>query len=501
LLAACTPSTSPSPGAPAATAPAQKSAVRPIVVAPSGGEVPAWSPYSDTATAFNSIWSHVFDPLVEYDWDKKQLVGVLAESWSVDQSARWTFKLRPGVLFHDGSPLTARDVVYSFGRAKNDKDSKQNANVANVAEVQAADDRTVVFTTAKPDAVFPQGIRSILITSQAAGERYGEQADQKQIGTGPFKFLEWARGSHFLVESNEQYHAGAPKVRQVMWKPYPDPASRVAALETREVDLAEAIPTQEAARLEGSANLKVVRVDNVVTYFLGLNPAHKPLDDQRVRRAITMSVDVDSLIKNVLDGAAKRLNGPVPDSLPGYDPSWKPAAYDPEGARKLLAEAGFPNGFDIELNTTSGRYVKDVEINQAIAGQLAKANIRATVKPSEFNAYFAQIREGQLGLYYWVRPDGPDPAYLGPTYYRSGVSKRLSGYKNPQVDALWDQAQREFDPRQREAVLRQVLGLIRDDAPSVFLWTQQDLYGLTRRLNWAGRPDSRVMLHQASADG
>ncbi len=463
-----------------------------------GVDIESWDPYGHSSTVGYNIWQHFMEPLVRFDFERKRFQPVLAESWKNEDGVNWVFKLRRGVRFTDGSELSAADVIYSLERVLSG--SRQAPTLRDVSKVSARDTSTVVVTTKKPVAPFLHALSNKVILSSVAAKRYGSEMDKHPIGTGPFRFAEWIRGTRLVANRNEDYWGSAPKIDQAVWLPIPEDAARMTALETGACDLVTNVPPHEAARLASSPGIKVVSVESLRHMFICLNHKFKPLDNRLVRKAICHAVDVESIIRYVLEGRATRLAGPLARPVFGYDPALKPYDYDPRKARELLSQAGYPQGFEVDFYTPTGRYIKDREISQAIAAQLAEVGIRAQLKTPEWAMLSNMFMDGKLPMVYIGRGAISDPDDYLAQYFRTGGSVRCN-YSNPEVDRLLDLQRETTDEAKREVILRDAVRTIHDDAAMVFLFTYDDIYAMSKKLVWKPRPDEYVFLFEAEVRG
>jgi peptide/nickel transport system substrate-binding protein len=434
----------------------------------------------------------VMEPLVDYDFEQKAIVPVLAESWDNPDPLTWRFHLRRGVKFHDGSDFTSRDVVHSLTRMKTDPISKQGGNLGAIEQIVAVDDSTVDLKSQEPFAPLLFNLLSRVMTSKAAYDQYGTDSDRYLIGTGPYRFKEFIQGQRFVVTRNPDYWGEPAQIDEVLFRAIPEGAARVTALMNNEVDFINNVPPELLDRVTGNA--RVVGVPSLGNIFLGINPIEEPLKRVEVRRAIYHAIDRKALVDGVLKGEGYVLDGPISPDFFGYDPNLRPTySYDPDQARRLLAQAGYPNGFKIEQWTSQGRYVKDKEVSEAIAAQLRQVGIDVTLRTAEWGTYFGDyIANGKLPLYTVSRGDQVDPSPYLNQYFRTGQSKRLSGFSDPRVDELLRLETTILDPTQRQATLRQAMSAIMEAAPAVFLYTSKDNYGISNRVTWKPRPDQYV---------
>src|SRR5499426_1063527 len=320
---------------------AQSPAKNRVVVAHGVG-IYSLNPYAVNTSPLQAVWGSVMEPLIDADYEKRGYRGVLAESWQMT-ATKLQFKLRKGIRFHDGAPFTSRDVIASFKRILTDKASLQAPNLENIKEMDAPDDYSVVIALKRVDANALEDINNRVIMKQTAAEKMGE-ADNRPIGTGPFKFTSWERSGQFVVRRNENYWGQAPTIDEVVYKSIQEDAARIAALEAGQADVISNIPPHEIARLKANSRLRVQAVQGLRPIFLVLSPAYKPLDNVKVRRAITHAIDRERIIKHVLEGTAYPLSGLLSPQVFGYDSGAKALAYDPDKAKQLLSEAGFANG-------------------------------------------------------------------------------------------------------------------------------------------------------------
>ena len=453
------------------------------------------NPYAVNTSPLQAVWGSVMEPLIDADYDKRGYQGVLAESWQM-KGARLQFKLRNGVRFHDGTPFSSKDVVASFKRILTDKQSLQAPNLGNIKEMDAPDDLTVVLTLKKTDANALEDINSRLIMKQSVAEKMGE-ADNPPIGTGPFKFVSWDRSGQFVMRRNENYWGQASKIDEVIYKNIQEDAARIAALEAGQADIVSNLPPHEVERLKSNPRLRVQPVQGLRPIFLVLSPAYKPLDNPKVRRAITHAIDRDRIIKLVLEGNAYPLRGLLGPQVFGYDPEARAYPYDPEKAKQLLNEAGFANGFEIEYHSPTGRYPKDREVAQVIVEQLSKVGIKANLKTPEWSIFNTDYKNGKYAFYLTGRGSLTDADTLFQQYFRTGMTKRVLGYSNPKLDEILDAQQQTFDVKKREKLLWEAHRIILEDAPAIPLWNAMDIYAHRADLVWTPPPDEKVHLKQA----
>jgi peptide/nickel transport system substrate-binding protein len=482
------------PFAGAKTARAQASPRNRITVAHGVG-VYSLNPYAVNTSPLQAVWGSIMEPLIDADYEKRGYRGILAESWQI-KGTKLQFKLRKGIRFHDGTSFTSRDVLASFKRILTDKQSLQAPNLQNIAEMDAPDDHTVILTLKKADANALEDINSRVVMKQSTAEKMGE-ADNRPIGTGPFKFTSWERSGQFVLRRSESYWGQAPKIDEVIYKAIQEDGARIAALEAGQADIISNIPPHEVARLKANPRIRVQQVQGLRPIFLVLSPAYKPLDNPKVRRAITHAIDRERIIKHILEGYAYPLSGLLSPQVFGYEPSAKAYSYDPEKAKQQLTEAGFANGFEIDYYSPTGRYPKDREVAQVIVEQLSKVGIRANLKTPEWSIFNTDYKNGKYPMYLTGRGSLTDADTLFQQYFRTGMTRRTLGYSNPKLDEILDMQQLTFDVRKREKLLWEAHRLILEDAPAVPLWNAMDVYAYRADLVWTAPPDEKVQLKDA----
>src|SRR5581483_7534179 len=292
------------------------------------------NPYAHSSGPQYGIWEHMIEPLVEIDYARKDYYGVLAESWKF-QGNTWVFRLRKGIRFHNGAPFTAADVVHSVNRVRNDKRSLQKSNFDDLTEVQAPDDYTVTFTTAAPNAVFLDRLQNRFVVSKSAAEKYGDEADQHAVGTGPYKLVSWQRDGNLVMTRNDDYWGPKAAIKEIVLKKVGEDAARLAGLLAGQGDVINNVPVEEIARLDKHPRVRTEKVEGLRMYFLAMNVNHKPFDNKLVRQAFNYAVDAAAVIKHIYEGNGYVMNGPLGANVIGYDPKIKRYPYDPKKARQL----------------------------------------------------------------------------------------------------------------------------------------------------------------------
>ncbi len=313
------------------------------------------------------------------------------------------------------------------------------------------------------------------------------------VGTGPYKFVRWVKDDYLLLEANEQYWRGAPKIKKVIFRPIPESTTRVAGLQTQELDIIVNIPPHLMGLMDWKGRSSVSKVPSVRTIYMAFNTIQGgPVAHKLVRQAIAQAVNMESNLKKILSGNEILLVPELTKEQFGYDPYIKPYSYNPEKAKKLLAEAGYPKGFDFIFHSPNGRFLNDKEISEAIVGDLRKVGINASVKTLEWGIFLSLIY-GRNAYPAFLAGWGNttfDADYTLSPYFHTGQA--LSQYSNPKLDALIDQGATTMDKNKRRKIYSEAARVIKDDVPWGWVYQQIDIYGVNERVNWKARTDERL---------
>ena len=456
-----------------------------------------FNPYGDSVALMYSVWCQVLGCLGTYDFDKGHHVGLLVEKWEVKDPKTWLFHLRKNNRFHDGSPVTAEDVVHSIKRTRSDPFTKQFQNVSPIADEAALDKYTVRISTKEPTApLLDYLFDRVIVTSKAVYDKYGaEAADRHPIGAGPYKFRELIPGQRLVIgkdKTNPMWAQYPQAPDEIVFRIMREPEQRVTALLNNEIQIAQFVPPHLRERVEKNPNLKVVSFQSAEIMFLAMMPKFKPWDNKLLRQAVAYAIDRDTIIRTLLRGEAARLDGPIGAGQYGYDPNLQPKyTYNPEKARELVKQAGFPNGVDVELSTPVGRYTLDKQLTEAMVPMLNAVGIRSKLLTPEWATLWANVQVGKVPFYYMGRGAVVDPSAALSQYFETGGSPRI-GYSNPKLDELLAAERQAFDPVKRKKLLSQAMSIVTEDAPAHFLWRHQLMFGMTKNIDYRPLPSERI---------
>jgi peptide/nickel transport system substrate-binding protein len=457
-----------------------------------------WNPYADSTAQMYMIWCQTYGCLGTFDTNTGEYKPLLAESWENDKNDPriWYFHLRHGLKRqHDGRELTAEDVVHSVDRTKHDPHTSQGNNVHPIASAEAADKYTVKITTAEPTAPLLDFLFDrLIITGKDLYDKHGAAADRKApFGWGPYIVADIAIGQRMVLNKYPDWPGIKPEnPDRIIFSRIKEDEPRITALLNGEIQIALAVPPHLARQVEAARGVSAAAVPSVENMFLAMNPNFPPWSNKTLRQAVAYAIDREAIIKSVFQGRAELLDGPIGPGQYGYSPDVTPKyRYDPEKAKQLVKEAGFPDGLDVNLFASTNRYINDRQSSEAIAAMLTKMGIRTKLNMLDYSIEWPRVRKGLVPFYYQGRGSVIDPSPMLEQYFESGVTPRI-GYSNPQLDALLRAERREFDPARRKSLLRQAFDIIQQELPAFFLWRINALYGISDRIAFKPHSDERI---------
>ena len=446
----------------------------------------------DTAIEY-SVYVQVCDPLIAFDANAK-IVPMLATSWKVVNPTTYEFTLRSGVKFHDGTTLTSADVKATVDRMLDPALKSLSASdyVLLIKSVDAVTPSLVRFNLHIPFAGFLNRMTKIFPVSQQAAQRLGDaEFGRHPVCAGPFKFVEWVRDDHILLEAFDGYWGGRPKIEKIVIKPIPQASTRAAALRSGEVDLAVNLSPDVLQAIKQDARLKLLEKETGRFEFFHLDTLSRPFDDKRVRQAINYAVDWNGIVRSIMGGYGRRAPGPAMPYMDGYT-EVTGYEYNPAKAKQLLIEAGFPNGFELTVESPNGRYFVDREIAQAVVGYLRTvAGINANLQVYEWGQYVGRRRNKQHKMGLWGFVAGfrlfDDVGF----HFEPALGAKY--YNNSEVTRLFEQARVELDASKRRALYSRLSNLIVEEAPWLFGAAIVGTYGANRRLEWEAPSNTDIL--------
>jgi peptide/nickel transport system substrate-binding protein len=486
-----------------------------VVVVGQIAEPQSLDPHAVTATNDFRILVNMYDGLVRFADGTLEVEPALAEGWDISEDGlTYTFQLRQGVTFHDGTPFNAEAVKFNFDRMLDEAHPFHNTGpfplaffFSSVEEVTAEDEHTVRFQLSEPFAPFLSNLAypTGLIVSPAAVEQHGEDFGRNPSGTGAFMFGEWQGNQRVVVTANPDYWDGAPALEAVVFRPITDANTRVAEMLSGGLDIMVEVPPDSIAQFRDAPDFQVFEQAGPHVWYLILNMKEGPFAEQAVRQAANYAINKESLVTDVLQGTAEVSAGPVPPAFAwAYNEDVQPYPYDPDRARELLAGADY-DGEEIVFYVTEGGsgMLDPVAMGTAIQADLAAVGMNVRIETYEWNTFLGQVNPGLEGKadmaeMAWMTND-PDTlpfltlrtaAFPDEGGFNSGY------YSNPDVDELLDQARMVTDPEERAELYKEVQAIVHDEAPWVFVanWVQ----GAVTTANVEGfslQPSFFLMLH------
>ena len=448
----------------------------------------------------NRVGRRIVETLVTFPEESTQIVPGLAESWTISKDGlQYTFKLRRGITFHDGTPLNAEAVKFSIERQINPnhpayklgKYPFANFFFGNVKAVEVLSEERVAFllneARASFIAVLAQGAASIV--SPTAVMKWGPDYPTHPVGTGPFRFASWDRGQRVVLEKNPTYWKYPVKVERVIYRPIVEDQARLTELLTGTLDVIVGVPADFVSQLEQNAKITLLKQVGAHVWYLGMNNQKKPFDDKRVRQALNYAVNKDAIVKDVLKGTGAASRGPVLPGTWGADPALKAYPYDPERAKKLLAEAGYPSGFSTTLwvpESGSGMQAP-VAMSTVMQSNLKAVGVNVSLQTMEWGAYLAKLRtkEQELFALSWMAGTEDPDMVMYPLLHSSQwtpVGPNRALYKNARFDTLLQQARLTTDQAKRAQLYREAQRILVDDAPWVFVDHEIQIAALSKRV-------------------
>jgi peptide/nickel transport system substrate-binding protein len=451
-------------------------------------------PQSAERNSHNASWQ-LYDSLVFAD-DEGKIVPALAESWEISEDGtEYTFELREDVTFHNGEPFDAESVVFSWERGRQ-PEMEWSEKWTMADSVEAIDDYTVKVTTDGPKPLLLRTMTTFwAMVPPDYVEEVGESGfAENPVGTGPFMFEEWAKGDHITYKANPDYwREGLPKIETLIFRPIPESATRTAAIQTGEVDIVGRLSSDEAQSLLGVPDVKVIRYPVARVYYIAFNNlttgVGEPTEDPLVRQAMNYAVDVDTIIDALFDGFAQPATGFVASGELGYG-AVEPFGYDPERAEELLAEAGYPDGFEMDMACPAGAYTHFEEVCEAVVGYLADVGIEIDLQIMESGQYWELEANKELPPLFgdsWSEISGE--AYNRMVGALGGMDASYSAWSDPEIDRLLEEISVTVDEEERTALYVELQEYMKENPPFIYLYEPMTFEAINTRVqNYQPRP-------------
>jgi peptide/nickel transport system substrate-binding protein len=483
-------------------------------------EPSSMDPHYHNLAPNNMMARWVFDPLVKQDHSQNLKPG-LATSWKPVDDHTWEFRLRKGVKFHDGSPFSAQDVQFTLERGPKVPNSPSSfaRYINHIKKITIVDPYTIRFATADPFPLMPTYLSTFCIISKKHGTDMATldyNTGKAMVGTGPYRFVEWVPGECIVYQASENYWGGKEPWDTVIVKPISNASARLTALLAGDVDMIDFVPAADINNLKNNKAFTMSQtVSNRIIYLhidsernvspfvvdKDNNPmTQNPLKDVRVRRAISKAINRPGIVEKIMGGNAIAAGQLLPDGFFAVSPNLKPETYDPNGAKKLLAQAGWGNGFGLTIHGPNNRYINDAKICQAIAQMLTRVGINTKVDTMPKNVFFARASKLEFSfmLLGWGSGTGEPSSPLGALLHTYDKEKSFGGtnrgrFSNKDLDATLEDALRTVDRAKHKDLLIKATEIAIDNLGIIPLHYQVNIWAMRQGLSYIARTDGYTM--------
>jgi len=463
-------------------------------------------PHQATGTIDYMVLMHIFDHLIARNPETMKLVGGLAESWRTVDDLTWEFKLRKSVKFQNGEPVNATAVKFSIDRVLDPaQKSYLRDRFKGITSVQVGDDLTVRLKTDKPNPVLLERLTNLAILPPAYVKDKGDAFIAKNpVGSGPYRFVEWARGQRLVVEASPSYWGPQPAVKTLVFRPIPEVATAIAEMMAGSVDFIRLVPPDQIPAIEGSGKAYITTAPIIRVIFINFDVAGRagagPTQNIKVREAISHAIDVDGIITHVLGGRGLKLGTVVNPMKFGYDPSIKPVPYDPAKSKQLLAEAGVAPGTKLEFMTYSGSIIASRQVGDAVSGYLSKVGLQTNHQHIEDIGLSSNLeRTGKLKDIYlasWGSWSVFDADMI--LYPRFHSSEAFAYVRDPKLDEWLDIGRNTVNAGKRMEAYRQVQKYVADNYLVFPMYAQTSVMAVSNKLNYKAASDETIALWRAT---
>ena len=459
---------------------------------------------SNTDTTIGPLMN-IFEGLTQRDPNGK-ILPALATGWKRIDAVAWEFTLRKGVKFQNGDPFTAKDVKFSLERIRDLKTSRWMTTGKMIKSVNIIGKYIVEVRTVEPFPILVENLHQIAILDSKYVEAHPDKVATNPVGTGPYKFVEWVPGDHLTLIRNEDYWGEKPPIKKVILRPIIEESTRLAALESGEVDLITDVPVEAASRVASDPHLDLVVRPGRRVIFFGMNQRPgSPMSDLRVRQALYMAINEQEIIDKVMGGYAAPASQLVDPACTGYNSDIKRLPYDPKKARQLLEEAGYPKGFNLTIDVPFDRYVMDEQIGVAVAVYLSKVGINVDLRTHPKSVHFSNILKGKTNFYMLGWSEGTFDSYRAltmlartPNPQKGYGAWNAGAYSNPKLDQLLDKSAQTVDVAERTKILKEANAVAMATVAAIPLHYQVDLYGVSKHIDFKPRIDKWILFKDVS---
>lgn len=491
----------------------------------SSSKVTSLDPHNTSDFFTREFQNNLYEGLT-YRNERFEIVGALAESWELVEPNKWRFNLRKNVFFHSGDQFTAHDVLFSIERAKQAPNRRQRV-IESISSLDIVDEFTIDINTESPNPILPTQLAALYIISapwtarNSSDEEARKLYDKRSNGTGPFQILEFQTASVTLLRNDKYWGEIESNLDKIEFYSAPQPVVGMAALISGDTDLLDRIPFQDRRRIDLAEGVNLLTTPEPRTIFLGFDQLRdellysdvknsNPFKDSRVRRAFMHAIDVDAITEQVMQGAASPTGSMVAEPVFGYSSAVASnrLSYEPTKAKALMAEAGYPDGFSIDLDCPRQRYVNDEQVCQAVSAMLSRIGVHVRIRTTNSRSYFKNIYAGgyydtSFYLLGWTPSDLDSAEFISDVLSCRSSGKgvfNIGGYCNEEVSFLSSRIEREINPSARLAMMSEVFQIHSDEVGHIPLYQQMSSWGVRDGISVNQVPGASVKLRYVVAD-
>lgn len=451
-----------------------------------GAPADALDPHMTTLGSSADITVNIFDNLVRFKRGTTEIEPSLAKSWETSEDGlTWTFHLREGVKFHDGTPFNAEAVVFDIRRQLNPDHPYYfegqypyaNFSLGMIETIKAIDEYTVEIKLNQPYAPFLKNLAMFAtgIVSPTAVKEYGEDVFKHPVGTGPFKFEEWVKDDHITLVANEDHWDGRPYLDKLIYRIIPKNSVRLLELEKGNIDMMQGLNPTDISKVENNSDLEIKEDPGLNIGYIALHNEKEPFDNKLVRKAMNYAINKEEICEQLMKGVAVPAEGPLPPTMWGYNEDLTGYPYNPEKAKELLKEAGYEDGFSFTLRTYSAPRAYNplgARLATVVQQYLKEVGIDAEIEQLEWGTYISEGKAGKhtAAFFGWMADNGDPDNFLNVFFNSENQgSTNRAFYTNKKVDEMLVEAQKTTNTDKREELYKEVQEIVVDDAPFVFL--------------------------------
>jgi len=463
-----------------------------------GVDATTLDPIMHTDSPTGTIEYQIFDTLLKRNEDMQITTNIATDYKNISET-KWEFTIRDDVYFHDGEKLEVEDIIYSIERILNDElNSPRKGYYDSIISIEESADSKLIIETESANPILLSRLAELRIVPKQYIENVGNQEFAiKPIGSGPYKFQSWVKDEAITLIKNESYWDSVAEIDKVIFKPVPETSSRIMSLQAGQADIITNVPPHQIEEIEDNEKLEIAKVDSTRFIMLSFTMTNENVKDKRVREAINLAIDKESIINNILSDNATLSNQPVCNFDLGYNPNIESIEYNQEKARNLLEESG-KEDLELLFYSPTGRYLMDKEVAEAIKASLEEVGIKVKLQFVDWGSYVSSIISGEINADLWLIGWGSSTFDAGTTLKQwLHTSQTMSQYrvdeqKNQQIDQAIDLGLSTVDDSLRESIYHEIISEISKDIPFVNLYQQQNIYAKVKNIDWTPRSDEII---------